>query len=188
MTGGWISLVFSTLDRIKPSLLFLLFCSPSAPEVVKNERYTFSPDWWGLGCLLYEMIQGKVSRPGRPNAASPLTATRIARGRRGNGEEAGAGLGSETASHAPAPASSPSFPSAFLLRSWYRPKPFAVLILVSAISSQSPFRARKEKVKREEVERRVKEEQEVYSDKFSAHARHLCSLVSTIRLLTQSTI
>ena len=32
----------------------------SAPEVVKNERYTFSPDWWGLGCILYEMIEGKV--------------------------------------------------------------------------------------------------------------------------------
>lgn len=38
----------------------LLFCA-AAPEVVKNERYTFSPDWWGLGCLIYEMIQGKVS-------------------------------------------------------------------------------------------------------------------------------
>lgn len=33
----------------------------SAPEVVKNEKYTFSPDWWGLGCILYEMIEGKVS-------------------------------------------------------------------------------------------------------------------------------
>ena len=33
----------------------------SAPEVVKNERYTLSPDWWGLGCILYEMIEGKVS-------------------------------------------------------------------------------------------------------------------------------
>jgi len=32
-----------------------------APEVVKNEKYTFSPDWWGLGCILYEMIEGKVS-------------------------------------------------------------------------------------------------------------------------------
>lgn len=31
-----------------------------APEVIQNERYTFSPDWWGLGCLIYEMIQGKV--------------------------------------------------------------------------------------------------------------------------------
>ncbi|KAF0022768.1 hypothetical protein F2P81_024749 [Scophthalmus maximus] len=30
-----------------------------APEVVKNERYTFSPDWWALGCLLYEMIEGQ---------------------------------------------------------------------------------------------------------------------------------
>ena len=32
----------------------------SAPEVVRNERYTLSPDWWGLGCILYEMIEGKV--------------------------------------------------------------------------------------------------------------------------------
>lgn len=31
-----------------------------APEVVKNERYTLSPDWWGLGCILYEMIEGKA--------------------------------------------------------------------------------------------------------------------------------
>ena len=31
-----------------------------APEVVRNERYTFSPDWWGLGCIVYEMIEGKV--------------------------------------------------------------------------------------------------------------------------------
>lgn len=32
---------------------------PVAPEVVKNERYTFSPDWWALGCLMYEMIEGQ---------------------------------------------------------------------------------------------------------------------------------
>ncbi|XP_046851462.1 G protein-coupled receptor kinase 5-like isoform X2 [Xenia sp. Carnegie-2017] len=69
-----------------------------APEVILNERYTFSPDWWGLGCLIYEMIQGK-----------------------------------------------------------------------------SPFRARREKVKRDEVERRVKEDTEEYSDKFSSHARLICS-------------
>ena len=31
-----------------------------APEVIRNERYTWSPDWWGLGCILYEMIEGKV--------------------------------------------------------------------------------------------------------------------------------
>ncbi|KAK2112425.1 G protein-coupled receptor kinase 6 [Saguinus oedipus] len=29
------------------------------PEVVKNKRYTFSPDWLALGCLLYEMITGQ---------------------------------------------------------------------------------------------------------------------------------
>uniref|UniRef100_A0A8B9SWX0 G protein-coupled receptor kinase n=1 Tax=Anas platyrhynchos TaxID=8839 RepID=A0A8B9SWX0_ANAPL len=71
-----------------------------APEVINNERYTFSPDWWGLGCLVYEMIAG-----------------------------------------------------------------------------QSPFRARKERVKREEVEKRVQEEQEHYSDKFSEDARAICTLL-----------
>uniref|UniRef100_A0A8B9DF37 G protein-coupled receptor kinase n=1 Tax=Anser cygnoides TaxID=8845 RepID=A0A8B9DF37_ANSCY len=70
-----------------------------APEVINNERYAFSPDWWGLGCLVYEMIAG-----------------------------------------------------------------------------QSPFRARKERVKREEVEKRVQEQQEHYSDKFSEDARAICTL------------
>ncbi|GCB65727.1 hypothetical protein scyTo_0011907 [Scyliorhinus torazame] len=71
-----------------------------APEVINNERYSFSPDWWGLGCLLFEMIQG-----------------------------------------------------------------------------QSPFRKRKEKVKREEVDRRVKEDREDYSDKFSEEPRSICSML-----------
>ncbi|VDN57042.1 unnamed protein product [Dracunculus medinensis] len=68
-----------------------------APEVIKNERYSYGIDWWGMGCLIYEMIEGKA-----------------------------------------------------------------------------PFRQRKEKVKREEVERRVKEDQEKYSDKFSEISRTLC--------------
>ncbi|XP_044271451.1 G protein-coupled receptor kinase 2 [Tribolium madens] len=68
-----------------------------APEVIDNERYTFSPDWFSFGCLLYEMIEG-----------------------------------------------------------------------------QAPFRARKEKVKREEVDRRVKSDQEKYSSKFSEDAKSLC--------------
>ncbi|XP_056658340.1 G protein-coupled receptor kinase 4 isoform X2 [Monodelphis domestica] len=73
-----------------------------APEVINNEKYTFSPDWWGLGCLIYEMIQG-----------------------------------------------------------------------------QSPFRKRKEKIKREEVDRRVKEDQEVYSEKFSEEAQSICRMLLT---------
>ncbi len=68
-----------------------------APEIIDNEKYTFSPDYFSLGCLVYEMIEGRA-----------------------------------------------------------------------------PFRARKEKVKREEVDRRVKEMEEPYSDKFSEGARSLC--------------
>lgn len=68
-----------------------------APEVIDNEKYTFSPDWFSFGCLIYEMIEG-----------------------------------------------------------------------------QAPFRARKEKVKREEVDRRVKEDAEKYSHKFSEEAKLLC--------------
>ncbi|KAI8422989.1 hypothetical protein MSG28_014077 [Choristoneura fumiferana] len=70
----------------------------SVSRVIDNERYTFSPDWFSFGCLLYEMLEGRA-----------------------------------------------------------------------------PFRARKEKVKREEVDRRVKHEQEKYSSKFSECARALCS-------------
>uniref|UniRef100_A0A8C5VPA4 G protein-coupled receptor kinase n=1 Tax=Microcebus murinus TaxID=30608 RepID=A0A8C5VPA4_MICMU len=73
-----------------------------APEVIDNENYTFSPDWWGLGCLIYEMIQG-----------------------------------------------------------------------------HSPFRKFKEKVKREEVERRVKEDTEEYSKKFSEETKSICRMLLT---------
>lgn len=68
-----------------------------APEIIDNEKYTFSPDYFSLGCLIYEMIEGRA-----------------------------------------------------------------------------PFRARKEKVKREEVDRRVKEMEEPYSSKFSEHAQSIC--------------
>uniref|UniRef100_G1P3W5 G protein-coupled receptor kinase n=1 Tax=Myotis lucifugus TaxID=59463 RepID=G1P3W5_MYOLU len=73
-----------------------------APEVINNEAYTYGPDWWGLGCLLYEMIQG-----------------------------------------------------------------------------HSPFRRFKEKVKREEVERRVKEDTEEYSPRFSEDAESICRMLLT---------
>lgn len=69
-----------------------------APEIIDNEKYTFSPDYFSLGCLIYEMIEGRA-----------------------------------------------------------------------------PFRARKEKVKREEVDRRVKEMEEPYSKKFSDEAKSVCS-------------
>ncbi|XP_077924450.1 G protein-coupled receptor kinase 4 isoform X2 [Halichoerus grypus] len=73
-----------------------------APEVINNEHYTFSPDWWGLGCLIYEMIEG-----------------------------------------------------------------------------HSPFRKFKEKVKREEVDRRVRKDTEQYSEKFSEDAKSLCKMLLT---------
>ncbi|XP_053528312.1 G protein-coupled receptor kinase 4 [Artibeus jamaicensis] len=73
-----------------------------APEVINNENYAFSPDWWGLGCLMYEMIQG-----------------------------------------------------------------------------HSPFRKFKEKVQREEVERRVKTDTEEYSEKFSEDAKSVCRMLLT---------
>lgn len=46
------------------------------------------------------------------------------------------------------------------------------------IEGQSPFRGRKEKVKREEVDRRVLETEEVYSHKFSEEAKSICRMVS----------
>ena len=31
-----------------------------APEIIDNEKYTFSPDYFSLGCLIYEMIEGRA--------------------------------------------------------------------------------------------------------------------------------
>ncbi|XP_059820946.1 G protein-coupled receptor kinase 5-like isoform X1 [Hypanus sabinus] len=73
-----------------------------APEVINNEQYTVGPDWWGLGCLIYEMTAG-----------------------------------------------------------------------------HSPFRARKERVKREEVEKRVQQQEEEYSDKFTEDAKRICRMLLT---------
>ncbi|XP_067879173.1 G protein-coupled receptor kinase 5-like isoform X2 [Heterodontus francisci] len=73
-----------------------------APEVINNEPYTVSPDWWGLGCLIYEMTAG-----------------------------------------------------------------------------HSPFRTRKERVKREEVEKRVQKEEEAYCSKFTEDAQHVCRMLLT---------
>ncbi|KAM4532337.1 G protein-coupled receptor kinase 5-like [Fundulus diaphanus] len=69
-----------------------------APEVISKEEYDTSPDWWGLGCLIYEMIEG-----------------------------------------------------------------------------QSPFRARDERPKSSEMEKRIKFKKVEYSDRFSKEAKDICS-------------
>ena len=50
----------------------MLIISVAAPEVIRNERYTWSPDWWGLGCILYEMIEGKVRSSLSLNRCPPV--------------------------------------------------------------------------------------------------------------------
>ena len=88
--------------RDKHSITYLCVCP--APEVIDNHRYTFSPDWWGLGCVIYEMIHGEC-----------------------------------------------------------------------------PFRKRKERVSREKVEKRVREDMPAYSDKFCREGKSICSMVSAIK-------
>lgn len=45
------------------------------------------------------------------------------------------------------------------------------------IEGHSPFRKFKEKVKREEVDRRVRKDTEQYSEKFSEDAKSVCQMV-----------
>uniref|UniRef100_A0A3Q4GJ00 G protein-coupled receptor kinase n=1 Tax=Neolamprologus brichardi TaxID=32507 RepID=A0A3Q4GJ00_NEOBR len=73
-----------------------------APEVIGYERYGMSVDWWGLGCLIYEMTAG------RP-----------------------------------------------------------------------PFRAKGEKPKSSEMERRIQNEHEEYGNQFSKETKDICSLLLT---------
>jgi serine/threonine protein kinase len=49
----WASIAIEKCTSL-PSICF------SAPEVIKNERYSYGVDWWGVGCLVYEMVEGKV--------------------------------------------------------------------------------------------------------------------------------
>ncbi|KAF3701713.1 G protein-coupled receptor kinase 5 [Channa argus] len=41
---------------MKPENILL---DDNAPEVISNESYGMSADWWGLGCLIYEMMAGQ---------------------------------------------------------------------------------------------------------------------------------
>lgn len=56
-------------------------------------------------------------------------------------------------------------------------KHYRITCQQSHVLFQAPFRARKEKVKREEVDRRVKEDQEIYSSKFQEDCRSICTQV-----------
>lgn len=49
------------MDLFSFLCFLLIFAPPLAPEVVKHQRYVFAPDWFGLGCVVYEMIAGHVS-------------------------------------------------------------------------------------------------------------------------------
>ena len=73
-----------------------------APELLCKEEYSFSPDYFSYGCIIYEMIEGR-----------------------------------------------------------------------------HPFRKRKERVSRKEVDRRVKEMEIIYSSKFKDDAQNLCSSLLT---------
>ena len=76
-----------------------------APEVIRNEKYSYSPDFFALGCLIFEMIEGS-----------------------------------------------------------------------------RPFYSRREKISRSDIDRRVLENSETYSEKFSEDAKNLC------RYLLQKTV
>ena len=44
-----------------------------APEIIDNEKYTFSPDYFSLGCLVYEMIEGRAPFRARKEKVSLAT-------------------------------------------------------------------------------------------------------------------
>ncbi len=95
-----------------------------SPEVIDNEKYTFSPDWFSLGCLIYEMIEGQAPFRARKEKVRVCSVQNF-------------------------------------------------LDFLLTFASFFPTQ-----VKREEVERRVKEDEEVYSSKFSEDAQVICKQVS----------
>lgn len=51
---------------------FVFFILFTAPEVIGKKKYGTSVDWWGLGCLIYEMIAGQSpfrDKRERPNSS-----------------------------------------------------------------------------------------------------------------------
>lgn len=41
------------------TIIYYTFCL-IAPEVIDNEKYTYSTDWFSFGCLVFEMIEGQA--------------------------------------------------------------------------------------------------------------------------------
>lgn len=59
----------STFSNNVLCFVFILF---TAPEVIGKKKYGTSVDWWGLGCLIYEMIAGQSpfrDKRERPNSS-----------------------------------------------------------------------------------------------------------------------
>ena len=57
LSAIWVREILLTLPLwLYDYIVIIIF---PAPEVINNRRYTFSPDWWGLGCTVYEMIDGE---------------------------------------------------------------------------------------------------------------------------------
>ena len=46
------------------SLLWFSLTVPPSPQVLTDESYTRSVDWWGLGVLIFEMLVGESPFPG----------------------------------------------------------------------------------------------------------------------------
>jgi protein-serine/threonine kinase len=38
----------------------LICADAQAPEVVKGQEYSYAVDWWGLGCIIFECLLGRV--------------------------------------------------------------------------------------------------------------------------------
>ena len=57
---GYAKLIDFSLSQSKggSEIENLVPCHISAPEVIRQQNFTEKSDWWGFGCLLYEMAVG----------------------------------------------------------------------------------------------------------------------------------
>ena len=52
-----------TYQCLTVQMLLCYSCFLQAPEIIDNEKYTFSPDYFSLGCLIYDTKQVIVRLP-----------------------------------------------------------------------------------------------------------------------------